>query len=448
VADGTTEDNQIEERVGTKTVGTMNRDTSSLTASEQTWNNLVLAVLINSEHLTSVLGGDTAHVVVNGGKDRDGLLGNVDTGEDRGGLGDTWETLVENLWWQVRKLEVDVVLVWANTTSITNLHSHASADNITRCKILGGRCVSLHESLTLAVEEVATLTTRTLGDQASSSVDTGRVELDEFEILVGETGTGDHGHSISGTGVCGCAGEVGATVSTGGKNGVVGAEAVESTIFLVVGNDTLALTILHDEVNGEELDEVVCVVSEGLSVKSVEQCVAGSVGGGTAAVCLTSLAKFLGLSTESTLVDLAVVGSGEWTSVVLQLVDGSRRLTGHVVDGVLVTQPVGTLDGIVHVPSPVVVVHVSERGVDATLGGDGVGSCGKQLGDTGRVEARLGQSKGCSQTSSSCTDDEGIVFVVNDGVFAGDGAGCVGCSQRLAVGDDLVGAGRRGEGAR
>lgn len=42
-------------------------------------------------------------------------------------------------------------------------------------------------------------------------------------------------------------------------------------------------------------------------------------------------------------------------------------LLSHVVDGVLVSQPVGALHGVVEVPPPVVLLHVSQRGVDPAL---------------------------------------------------------------------------------
>lgn len=82
------------------------------------------------------------------------------------------------------------------------------------------------------------------------------------------------------------------------------------------------------------------------------------------------------------------------------------------MNSVLVTQPVGTLDGIVHVPSPVVLVHVTEGGVDTTLSSDSVASGREQLGDTGSVETGLSKTEGGSQTGTTSTNDEGIVLVV------------------------------------
>jgi len=235
-------------------------------------------------------------------KNGDRRFTNVNTGENRGSLRDTWKTLVKNLWRKVRKLEVDVVLVWTNTTALTDLHGHRTGDNITRSKILGGWCVTLHEALTLRVEKVSTLTTGSLGDQTSGTVDTSWVELNKLHILVRKTGTGDHGHTVTGTGVGRSAREVRATVSTSGENSVVCAEPVKSTVLLVVSHDTLALAVLHDQISSEVLDEVVGVVAERLTVESVKKSVSSSVSSSATPVGLATLAVVLGLTTESSLV--------------------------------------------------------------------------------------------------------------------------------------------------
>ena len=56
------------------------------------------------------------------------------------------------------------------------------------------------------------------------------------------------------------------------------------------------------------------------------------------------------LAAEGALVDLALVGTREGHAVVLELDDGAWRLLAHVVDRVLVAQPVAALDRVVHVP--------------------------------------------------------------------------------------------------
>ncbi len=57
------------------------------------------------------------------------------------------------------------------------------------------------------------------------------------------------------------------------------------------------------------------------------------------------------------------------------------RLPAHVVDGVLVAEPVAALDGVVGVPAPVVGSHIAQGCVDTTLGCHRVRPRGKELGD-------------------------------------------------------------------
>lgn len=96
----------------------------------------------------------------------------------------------------------------------------------------------------------------------------------------------------------------------------------------------------------------------------------------------------------------------------LKLDNGSRRLPRHVVDGVLVTEPVGALDRVVHVPPPVVNVAVAESGVDAALGRRRVASRGEELRYAGRLEALLGETDGGTETGTATADDERVVLVV------------------------------------
>jgi hypothetical protein len=87
------------------------------------------------------------------------------------------------------------------------------------------------------------------------------MKLDELEILVGQTGTGNHGHAIAGTRVGRRAAEVGTAVTSSGQNGVLCNEPVDCAVLLVVCNHALADAIFHDQIRGEVLNEVFGVVS-------------------------------------------------------------------------------------------------------------------------------------------------------------------------------------------
>lgn len=185
---------------------------------------------------------------------------------------------MEDFGGEVGELEVEVVFIGADATTFADFEGHGAGDDVAGGEVLGGWGVAFHEAFAFGVEEVAAFAAGALGDEAAGAVDAGWVELDEFEVLVREAGASDHGHAVAGAGVCGGAGEEGAAVAAGGEDGLVGAEAVEGAVFLVVGDYTDAFAVLHEEVEGEEFDKVVGVVAEGLAVESVEESVAGSGG--------------------------------------------------------------------------------------------------------------------------------------------------------------------------
>lgn len=118
---------------------------------------------------------------------------------------------------------------------------------------------------------------------------------------------------------------------------------------------------------------------------------------------------------------------GEGKAELLKLQDSRRRLTAHVVNSVLIPKPVRPLNSIVRVPPPVVFGHVPQSGVDASLGGDGVGAGGEELGYAGCFEAGLGEAHCGAEASAARTDDAGVVLVVDwgeGGVLEGGRGGC------------------------
>src|SRR5690625_60838 len=82
--------------------------------------------------------------------------------------------------------------------------------------------------------------------------------------------------------------------------------------------------------------------------------------------------KMRGMPTERTLINGAIVVTVKRHPKVLELINSMRRFATQELDSVLITQPVGPLDGIVHMPIPVVLAHVTQRCTDTTLGGNSV----------------------------------------------------------------------------
>jgi hypothetical protein len=143
----------------------------------------------------------------------------------------------------------------------------------------------------------------------------------------------------------------------------------------------------------------------------VQHRMAGPVGGGAGALG-GALAVMRGHAAERALVDVSRLRARERHAPMLQFVDGRRRLAAEVLDGVLVAEPVGAFDRVVHVPAPVILAHVAERGGDAALRRDRMRTGREDLGDAGGPEARFAGAKRRPQAGSAGADHDDIEQVL------------------------------------
>ena len=360
-----------------------------------------------------IVRGDAAHVVVDGRQNRDRLFGDVDAGEDLGRFRDARQPLVQDGRVEVIEVQVDVVLVRADAATFADLDGHGAADHVARGQVLHGRRIALHEALALGVGQVSALAAGALGDQAAGAVDAGRVELDELHVLQRQAGAQHHGVAVAGAGVGRGGAEIGAAVTAGGQDHQLGAEAVHRAVVELQRRHAGAGAVLHDQVQREIFDEELDLAAHRLAVEGVQDGVAGAVGGGAGALH-RALAEIAGHAAEGPLIDAAVLGAAERHAPVLKLVDGLGRLAHQIFDGVLVAQPVRPLDGVVHVPAPVVLGHVAQRGVDAALRRDRVRARREELRDARGLEAGLGAAHGGAEARAARTDHDGVVVVVDD----------------------------------
>merc|ERR1719154_102037 len=203
----TAEDNQIEKTVSPKSVCSVHRAATNLTSSIQTGNYLVLAFCIDGENLSTVVGGDATHVVVNGGDNGDWLSSDIDSGKDHSSLGDTGKSGLQLLWGKIVELKVAVILLRATTSTLPDLHGHTSAHHVSAGQVLGHRGVPLHEPFALTIDKVSSLSPAPFCHQTPSAIDTSRMELHELHVLVGQASPAGHGCAIPSAGVGRCCGE-------------------------------------------------------------------------------------------------------------------------------------------------------------------------------------------------------------------------------------------------
>src|SRR6266404_3582099 len=103
----------------------------------------------------------------------------------------------------------------------------------------------------------------------------------------------------------------------------------------------------------------------------------------------------------------------------LELDDCRHRVLAHVFDRVLVAEPVGPLDRVVHVPAPIVLAHIAEGSTDAALGGDGVAAGREYLAETGGLQTGCGHAEGRAQPGTAPADHDDVIAVVVDRISLG-----------------------------
>ena len=311
---------------------------------------------------------------------------------------------------QVIELEQYVVAIRATAVTGDDLFNHRTCHNVTASQVFGVRSITLHETLAVLVDQVTTFTTATFGHQYTGAGDAGRVELPHFDVLYRYASTQSHADAVTGVdqGIGGR--RVDTTCTTGRQHSSLGADVGGFTGFDADGDhtDELALRVLH------QIDRVVLVQERGTGfqvalIKGVQQRVTGTVGRSAGTGSLPAFTVILRLAAEWTLVDTALLGTGERQTHVVQLEHRGRAFLTHVFDSVLVTDVVGTLDGIVHVPAPVIVrVGGGDGAGDATLGRYGVRARREHLGDHGSLVTALGQLQRSAHASTAATNNDGV----------------------------------------
>jgi hypothetical protein len=289
------------------------------------------------------------------------------------------------------EMQVDVILVPAHAPALADLDRHRATDDVAGGQVLGVRRIPLHEALAFGIRQIPALTARALGNQAPGTVDPRRMELDELEILQRQPGSEHHGIAVTRAGVRRGAREIGAPITAGRQDDHARRETVQPSGRKIDRDDAAADPVDHDQIDREILDIELGVLLQRLLIERMQHRMPGAIGRGAGALRGRPLAEMRRHAAERPLIDAPGLGTRKRHTVVLELDDRSRRLAAKVLDGVLIAEPVRALDRVVHVPTPIVVAHIAERGADSALGRDRVASRREDLGDAGRREILLGQ---------------------------------------------------------
>ena len=105
---------------------------------------------------------------------------------------------MHNILPQVIKFEVNVILILATASTLEDLCHHRTSNNVSTGEIFRVWCVTLHKSLAVFVDQVATLPSAALGHQRPRPVNSGWMELPHLHILHGVTCSESHADTVAG----------------------------------------------------------------------------------------------------------------------------------------------------------------------------------------------------------------------------------------------------------
>ena len=309
-------------------------------------------------------------------------------------------------------MQVDVVFVLAHAAAFADFHRHTARNNVTAGKVFVGGGIPLHKAFAFGVGQIPAFATRAFGDQTARAIDSGGVELHEFHILQRQPRTRRHTAAVAGAGMRRCRREIGTAIATCRQNNHLGAEQVHGAVVQLPAQHTLTHTIIrHDQINGEILDVEFRAMLQRLTIKRVQNRVAGPVGGGTGPLHGGAFAEFGGVAAEGALVDLARFGPRERHAVVFKLVHRFWGFACEVFHRIGVTQPVRALDRVIHMPLPVIGAHVGQRRRDTALRRNRVRTGRENFGHAGCFQPLLCHAKCRTQASAASPHDNDIIFM-------------------------------------
>src|SRR5262249_34664176 len=147
---------------------------------------------------------------------------------------------------------------------------------------------------------------RALRNQAPGAVNSRGMKLHEFHILQRKPCTEHHGVAVASASMRRGAREICPSIAASCQNDELGAKAVNGPILELEANNAAAAAVLHDEIDGEELDEKFRIETQRLTVERVQHRMACAVGRSACALCRRALAELRRHAPERALVNPAI----------------------------------------------------------------------------------------------------------------------------------------------
>ena len=209
-------------------------------------------------------------------------------------------------------------------------------------------------------------------------------------------------------------GEIRAAISAGCQHDGVALETVDGAIFHAHGDHAAAFAIFHNQIEREIFDEEIRIIFQALLIQAVQHGMTSTVGRCGSTLNGWAFAHILHVAAKGALINCAVGIAAKWNAGMLKLVHRSRRFTHHIFDRVLVTQPIRSLYGVVHVPGPMVRRVVAKRRRNSALCRNSVRTGGKNLRDTGCFQTGFSAAHRGAQARAAGSDNNRVIGMVDN----------------------------------
>ncbi len=278
------------------------------------------------------------------------------------------------------ELEQHVIFVRAAAAPFLDFLIHRARYHVAAGQVFRVRRVALHETLAARVDQVAALAAHAFGNEYAGTGHTGRVELPKLHIFQRDARARHHAETIAGVDERIGAGLEDAPGAAGGKDGSLRLEDHRLARLHLQRHHTQHITMLvTNQIERQPLDEEMRALLDVTLIQRVQHRMPGAVCRRARAAHRFALAELRQMPAEGALIKRAVGVAVERHAEVFEFVHDLRRHAAHELNGVLIAQVVRTFNGIEHVPMPVVLLHIAERGTDSPLRRHSVRARGKHF---------------------------------------------------------------------
>ena len=283
-----------------------------------------------------------------------------------------------------------MVFVFTTAATFVDFHRHCAGNHVARSQVFYGRCIAFHKALAVGIQQNTTLTAYAFGNQHACTCHAGRVKLPELHIFQRNTRTGANAQTVAGIHIGIGRRRINTTAATGSKHYSFSVENVNFAGFHFHGGNTDDITILiTNQILRCPFHKELRIGTDVLLVQSMQHRMTGTVGN-RASTFYCTFTVFSSMTAERTLINFAAFYAIKRHTHVFQLNHRFRCGSTHKLNRILIAQPVRTFHGIVHVPVPTVLLHITQRSRNTALRRYGMRTGREHFRQNGTIQAGFG----------------------------------------------------------